>query len=442
MKIRKLFLSALALVFIAVAVFSSGCSVDSRSWVLKTLRENFYFYDELDKDGFDEMSLEEIVAKVKSKDVYSEYYTAEEYEAVLKDYSGNKAGVGFSYMFVEEGASTVYPDGGCMIASVVGNSPAEQSGMRAGQILTGGTCNGETVLFENEGDLDSFISPIQSGVRFTLTDSEGTDHEVYKSEYVASYMFMATSETAYSPTLTADGKVTGVEEVSSRAIDYLPDGCAYVSMSQFFGNAADEFGYLMEKFNALNCNSLILDLRSNGGGYVEVMCDMAGYFTSSLGGGTRVAMTAEYRNNYKEIYNCKNHTGGGLVPADTTVYVLANSGTASASEALIGVLIDYGFLEYGNIFLSDFSGEFLSWAKGEYGTKRSYGKGIMQSSFVNFWTREALKLTTAKIFWPNGKSIHGVGITADDGCRTVEADWIVTPDDAELKNAVKLIKGE
>lgn len=442
MKIKKIFISALAVVFIAAAAFSSGCSTDSRTWVLKTLRENFYFYDEMNKEGLEELSLEEIVARVKSQDIYSEYYTAEEYEAVVKDYAGNKAGIGFSYMFVEAGASTVYPDGGCVVALVMGNSPAEKSGMRAGQILTSGTYNGETVAFEKQGDLDAFISPIKTDVRFTLTDGAGVDHEVYKTEYVASYMFMATAETAFSPTLSGSGKVTGVAEVSDRAIEYLPEGCAYVSMSQFFGNAADEFGYLMEKFNALNCKSLILDLRSNGGGYVDVMCDMAGYFTSSLDGGTRVAMTAEYRNGHKEIYNCKSHSGNGLVPVDTTVYVLANSGTASASEALIGVLVDYGFVEPENILLSDFSEEFTAWSDGEYGTKRSYGKGIMQSPFVNFWTREVLKLTTAEIFWPNGKSIHGVGVTTYDGCRTVEADWIVTPDDSELKNAVEIIKGE
>ena len=115
------------------------------------------------------------------------------------------------------------------------------------------------------------------------------------------------------------------------------------------------------------------------------------------------------------------------MPVDTTVYVLANSSTASASEALIGVLVDYGFVEPENILLSDFSEEFTAWSDGEYGTKRSYGKGIMQSPFVNFWTREVLKLTTAEIFWPNGKSIHGVGVTTDDGCRTVEADWDCYP---------------
>jgi len=431
------------------ATLLSGCgffgTTDTRKWVLKTVRENYYYYDEMNKDGLSDLTVEEIVGRL---DVYSEYFTPEELKALIKDNSGEKAGIGFSYSFVEKGKSAVYPEGGCLIITVIGNSPAEKAGMRAGQLLVGGTYKEQTVSFDSADAIENFIVPIAPNVEFVLTSSTGVDFTVSKQEYNASYMLMATNSSAYKPTFNNNGEVNGVATAEGEGIDYLPDGTAYVSMSQFYGTAADEFGYLIKEFNAQSCTSLILDLRNNGGGYVDVMQDMAGYFTSSINGGTNLAMTAKYRNGREEIYNCKNHRadekgdGNCLVPKDTAVYVLANSGTASASEALIGVLVSYGILDYENIYLSDYGAEFLSWAGEDYKTAQSYGKGIMQTTFTNYMTGEALKLTTAQIDWPNGKCIHGVGLTPSDGCKTVETEWVVTPDDSELQKIIAMIKGE
>ena len=442
----KTVITLIAAAVIALTVIFSGCflfgTTDTKKWVLNTIKTNYYYYDEMDKDGLEDLTIEEIVSRL---DIYSEYYTPEELQALIKDNSGEKAGIGFSYTFLKAGDSSLYPDGGCLLALVVGNSPAEASGLRTGYLLTGGSYNGRTASFDTEDALGNFVDPIPANVPFTLTAYTGKevkDFTVSKKEYNASYMFMATNSSAWTPAFTGDGKVEGLTEVADRKIEYLPEGTAYISMSQFFGTAADEFGYLIRQFNADHCTSLILDLRDNGGGYVDVMQDMAGYFTSSLGDETYVAMTARYRSGKVETYNCKSYeTGSWLVPKDTTVYVLANSGTASASEALIGVLVSYGFLKYENIFLSDFSSEFLTWADGVYGTKRSYGKGIMQTTFTNYFTGEALKLTTAQIYWPNGNCIHGVGVTENDGCRTVQADWLVTSDDSELQRIVEIIKG-
>ncbi len=64
----------------------------------------------------------------------------------------------------------------------------------------------------------------------------------------------------------------------------------------------------------------------------------------------------------------------------------------------------------------------------------------MQSTFVNKPTGEALKLTTAKIYWPNGKCIHGEGLTLADGCKSVKTPWVVTKGDTELQSVVQMIK--
>ena len=437
-------LIAMAITF--AAVLFSGCGIwelaDTKKWVLNTIRTNYYYYDEMDKDGLEDLTVEEIVGRL---DIYSEFYTPEELQALIKDNSGSKAGVGISYSFLNSGVCSLYKDGGCLLVTVVGNSPAEAAGLKAGYVLTGGSYNGNEVSFNSSDALSDFVDAIPTNAPFTLTANTGEEVKAFtvsKQEYNSSYMFMATNASAWTPTFDGEGEVSGLKEVQDRRIEYLPADTAYVSMSQFFGTAAQEFGYLVSQFNTEQCTSLILDLRNNGGGYVDVMQDMAGYFTSSLGSGTYVAMTANYRSGKVETYNCKKYANGSwLVPTDTTVYVLANSGTASASEALIGALVSHNFLKYENIFLSDYGEEFLAWAGEDYGTARSYGKGIMQTTFPNYFTGEALKLTTAQIYWPNENCIHGVGLTVKDGCRPVKTDWVVTPDDAELKSIVEMING-
>ncbi|MDE7083275.1 MAG: hypothetical protein K2O89_06220 [Clostridia bacterium] len=431
--------AAVLAVILTVAAFAfSGCGLMTASnterWVIKTIKDNYYYYDEMDKDGLEDLSVSEIVKRL---DIYSEYYTPEELLALVKDNSGEKAGVGISYIYVEEGKCSIYPEGGCLLVMVVGNSPAEKAGLKKGQLLVGGSYNGQTVRFDTQNAIADFIDPIAEGASFTLTASTGESYTVSKQNYNASYMFMATNASAWTATFNGQGEVNGIAEVQdseTRAIEYLPDGAAYVSMSQFYGQAADEFGYMVKEFTNQHCTSLILDLRDNGGGYVDVMLDMAGYFAPS----SKLAMTARDRNGKETKSYSVNH-GNNLLPDGTTVYVLANSGTASASEALIGFLISYGVLDYGNIFLSDYSEEFLSWAGEDYKTAQSYGKGIMQTTFTNWLTHEALKLTTAKIVWPNGKCIHGEGVTEAAGCRTVEAEWLVTPSDTELQRIIEMI---
>ena len=132
------------------------------------------------------------------------------------------------------------------------------------------------------------------------------------------------------------------------------------------------------------------------------------------------------------------------MPQNTKVYVLANCNTASASEALIGAMVCYGALDYKNIFLSQYSDAYINWlteSGAEVKTARSYGKGIMQSSFTNFVTGEVLKLTTAKIYWPDEATcIHDTGVTVKGGCTAVPAEWEWTKDDTELRTAVGMIK--
>lgn len=227
------------------------------------------------------------------------------------------------------------------------------------------------------------------------------------------------------------------------AMPSLPQGAGYIKLNQFYGSASGEFCRLLQKFNEAGLNTLILDLRSNGGGLVSTMCDIAGCFSGD--GKPRLAMVAKYKNGSEERFLSTGISDETMrIPDGCKVFVLADAGTASASEALIGAMICYGALDYKNVFLADYSKEYKDWLISknvEVKTGRTYGKGIMQTPFENPATGEALKLTTAKIFWPDSKtSIHDKGLTESDGCTLFSAEWEHTLPDTALERVLNEIK--
>lgn len=438
-KIIKIVVACVIAVAIAVAGFLGGFftsratlsqSVSSYNWVIKTILENYY--DDVNEQDLLNASLDGISGLL---DAYSDYYTAEEYAETENSNAGNKTGVGISYSFIPDG---FYAAGsGVYVEEVVGNSPAEHSGLKAGTFVQGAVCGDERVSFGSASDFSSFMNARAEGEKFTFVTDRG-EYELSRQAYVASYCSMSTSAATYS--FSYDGDESSLNE-REEGIEYLPQGAAYIKLDQFYGNAVSEFCSLMEKFNSLNCTSLVLDLRGNGGGYVDVMCGISGIFTGQLQDASRIACSAVYKNGRTENFSVKSAPSSSLLAAGTKVSVLADSGTASASEALIGVLVSAGVVDYGDIYLSDLSDGYLSFTGTAAKNCRTYGKGIMQSTFKNYLTGEALKLTVAKIYWPNGTCIHGVGLTEEDGCKTVKAEWDVTYGDEQLAAAVAAIYG-
>lgn len=426
MKRKSIFLAIIA-ICIAFFTFFGGCST-SDEWVRKTIEKNYYRFDG-DYSGLENMkglSIEEMMERL---DIYSAYYTEEEYEKVYADNSGSKSGVGVSYSFTK--------GKGIELHSVIGNSPAKKAGLKAGDVIVSASVSqDEEIIFsEHENTFADFIDARADGEKFSLNLSDGRQVTLAKSAYTASYACMYTKDKTFDIEYSGDNMSVSVD--GEGGISKLPEGAAYIYLYQFYGGAYAETARLISEFNAENCTSLILDLRGNGGGYVELMCEIGGLFTSRLGG-SHVAMRAKYKSGKEEVSYCfdipqGNPLYGSTLPAGTPVYLLANDNTASASEALIGILVSYDILKYENIFLS------------KYGDlpARSYGKGIMQSVFTNF-NGERLKLTIAGIYWPNGKTIHGVGLTESDGCAAAPSkDGIVNVGyDDELECVIRKIQAD
>ncbi len=383
--------------------------------VKKSIQKNYY------KEVTDEEFYRAVFGGINDDllDAYSQYMTPEEYAEVLQDLQGNRSGIGL--VFAAEGENQL------RILRVCGNSPAEEAGIVAGEkILSCGATADSLTACTTFDEFSSLLATYEEGVSFYIGVQSTLGErvvEICKKEYVENYVFYRTSTEAY--TFTGE-RATELTQKGT-PMDYLPADTAYIRLIQFTGNAAKEFASAMSQFKADGKKHLILDLRENGGGYLDVMQSIASYFCKSATEKKPVVAIADYGEK-NVTYAATGNVYCDYFAEDSRIFVLADSGTASASECLIGCMVDYGAIDYGNICLAT-----------RYGVTRTYGKGIMQeTTFVDWIKKDALKLTTAEIRWPSGNSIHGRGILPEDGTKTVAQN-----DDfeTETKAAVEILFG-
>lgn len=396
-----------ALCFVlGVVVFSAGWligyfSKNERTRSLEFFLNNYdkYYLETRDDAGGD---LTKILADALL-DKYSEYYTAEEYAAETKASHGEKKGLGITFL------------SDFSIYSVIGNSPAERAGITTGGLVTGyKTAADETPVEVTEDGanaaLNDFIAKLAStDGEITLKIKYGENVEEYslkKSEYNESYVYYADDGGYYG--FIGDSELSLTLMPQKSALSELDEKTAYIKLTQFNGlnsgslGAAGQFSIALDKFKTNGKTRLILDIRGNGGGFMSILCDIASYLCD-YSGNSALCQKAIDKYGNEQLFNMpkSKYKNYGF----EKIAVLADENSASASEALIGAMLDYDKKSGNNAVSVILSAE----AGGKY---KTYGKGIMQSTYVNPLTGEAVKLTTAKIYWPvSGVCIHGVGVT-------------------------------
>lgn len=382
--------------------------------VKKTIDENYY--QEIDDESFYSGIFDAVNEQL---DAYSGYMTSEGYTSSSNDLNGRRIGIGVSF------STAAIAEGKLKIVRVAGNSPAERAGMTSGSYLTGfGRTEATLVQSENYDEFLAFLEEMKEGESFLLqvqTAEESKLVSVSREAYVENYVFYRSQETSYGFT----GENATTLTTSGTPLTALPDDTAYIRLVRFGGAAVTEFEGAMSVFKQENKKNLVLDLRGNGGGYLNVMQGIASFFCKGSNESTPVAAIADY-GDHEEWYLAKKNVYGDYFKEDSRICILADSGSASAAECLIGVLVDYGASSYADICLSERSG-----------VAKTYGKGIMQQYFTMSVDGDVLKLTTAQVRWPVTKySIHGRGVLPEDGTKTVEEG---ATDEAELEAAIQAL---
>ncbi len=343
-------------------------------------------------------------------DDYKEYYTEEELKALIQENKGNFSGFGFSLGAILSGETVVEDK---YIARVVGNSPAMKAGLKAGDIIIGAKVLDDNLeeipTIENREQLIDLINVVEENESVIFAVQRGSQTlniTVKKTVYNASYVVYADSE---EKVVMGESKSSDYVLENER-LENLALDTSYIRLDEFNGDAHIQFERALNKAYAKNRGKIILDLRNNGGGKLDVMLSIASNLIYNNGQKKSVVLVAKSKSAVQgqersEVYSTSNNNFDNRLK---NLVVLANQNTASASECLINALIYYGrddkdgnFTKANNLVIS----------KSADGTATTYGKGIMQTTF-KLKTGGAVKLTTAKLYNPAGwesSCIHNKG---------------------------------
>lgn len=411
---------ALAAVCFALGGLSVWFSLDGEVRTLlkvkKAVKEHYY------EDISDEEFYKAVFDGVNNQllDGYSRYMTADEYRISKGELAGNRIGIGLSFLTKDSAGKEQM-----LVTRVCGNSPAAEAGVQEGDFVVAyGATQEEMTESLSFADFSAFLSGVPVNKDFYLRVKRGSAELVltaYRTAYVENYVFYRTNTESYGFT----GKKADVWTAIGEPLTCLPDDTAYIRLIQFGEDTEKQFEETMAYFQKSGKKNLVLDLRDNGGGYLDTMQDISGYFCKNTTEKRPVVVTAKYKNG-QEIFKAERNVYREYFSTDSRICILANGGSASASECLIGAMVDYGATAFSDICLME-----------ENGVAKTFGKGIMQTTFYLSAGLDAVKLTTAQIYWPvSDRSIHGVGVLPTDGTKTALGGVY---GDAEILGALKAL---
>lgn len=195
-------------------------------------------------------------------------------------------------------------------------------------------------------------------------------------------------------------------EIKTVAGKMLENNIGYIRVTMFNENTGNDFAKKLHELEEQGMKAVILDLRNNPGGLLEEGVQVAGNFVPK-----GVVVSVVTRDGNKETWSSR------LEETKYPLVVLVNGGSASASEIVAGAVQDTG------------AGTLI-------GTK-TFGKGSVQT-VMRLDDSSAVKLTIAKYYTPNDRSINGVGIEPD--IKVEMPDSKEKGEDLQLAKAIEVLK--
>lgn len=316
-------------------------------------------FDAVNKTYYGEMDKEKLVDGLllgmsTALDEYSLYMPKKDAEDFVQSVDGEEySGVGlYIYNNTEDNTITVI--------SPLSGSPAEKAGIKPNDKIT---AIDKTPVTGAELDKAADMMMGKEGTAVKLT--------------------VVKADTGKSEVIELKREKIKLETVGSEMVE---DDIGYIQITQFGSNTYTEF---VEHYNTLcdeGMDKLIIDLRNNAGGYFNQAVNIADIFIDK---GEVIVYTKD-KNGKKEEYKASTEA------VDIEIVILANGGTASASEVLIGALCDHG--------------------KAIVVGEKTFGKGVTQA-LITYKDGSAFKITDTKYYTPKGLCIDKKGINPD-----IEAD--------------------
>lgn len=362
---------------------ASGSSAETESVANEKTTEKLGVLENTIKQYFwqdvDESTLEEGVYKgllESLDDPYSVYYTHDELVQLQQQTEGIYYGIG-AYISQDNEMGYV------RVSKIIKNTPAEASGLQQ-----------DDYIYKVDGE-----------------DMQGKD-----SSYVVSKI-KGEAGTKVTITVVREGATDPIDieverqKIESPTVEYqmLDNDMAYIQITEFDLVTTEQFEEAYKQAQADGMKGLILDLRSNPGGNLSTVCDIARMILPK-----GLIVYTEDKYGKREEYTCD-----GANQIKVPLVVLTNGYSASASEILAGAVKDYGI--------------------GTLVGTTTYGKGIVQK-VINLSDGSAVKLTVSNYFTPNGNNIHKIGIDPDMEVE-FDAEQYKNGVDNQLEKAKEVLAG-
>ena len=335
-----------------------------------------YYLGEVDESALKEGAIKGYIDALG--DPYTEYISAEDMKDYTENILGNFVGIGI-YMVKDEDTDRI------QVLAPIKNTPAEKAGIQPGDYII-------------KVDGVEYKAADMSKVADLIKGEEGTN--------VKLEILRGTETIEYE--IKREKIITN--PVISKVID---NNIGYIEVTSFDEETATHFKEEFEKLKEQNIQSLIIDLRNNGGGIVDEAIKIADYIADK---DSTLLITTD-KNNKEEITKAKQDP-----IINMPIIILVNENTASASEILAGALKDLN--------------------KAKLVGKKTYGKGVIQG-VMTLSDGSGIKITTEEYMTPNREKINKKGIEPNEEIKlpdTVKNVMKVKEEeDTQLKKALELL---
>ena len=311
-------------------------------------------------------------------DPYTEFFTPSDSQQFQQDITGDFGGIG-----AQLGAD---PQGDVIVIAPIKGTPAAAAGLKAEDIIVG--INGTSTASMN---VDDAVNMIRGNVGTVVTLS------IVRQGWTKPQDFKITRSSIQVPNVDFEMKGT----------------IAHITLSEFTQDADSAFYQALVKAMNNNAQGIVLDLRDDPGGYLEVAVDLSGYF---LKPGSPVVKEVG-RSVPEQDFTA---TGNGAL-ADMPMAILINNGSASAAEILAGALHDDRKIPLVG--------------------QHSFGKGTVQQ-LESLADGSSIKMTVAHWVLPSGNILNfGVGLLPDYVVSSTDAQ-AAAGKDPQLDKALQVVQSE
>lgn len=387
---RKIFFKGLLTGLLAAAILAGGLFsvkafvIDAKDAKVRAILEKAiaidgiideYYLEDADLQAMADAMYKAMIESLGDK--YSEYYSAEEYQALMESVSGYYKGIGVSV--IQDDA------GNTIVNEVFGNSPANDAGIQPGDII-----------FKVDGtevtgmDLDSIVGMIKG--------EEGTEVTVIVKRNSEEITYVMERRQVEVPTVYGE---------------ILENNIGYISIAGFDTVTPDQFETTLNELKDGGMTSLIIDVRDNPGGTLD---SVTGILDQLLPEGLTVYTEDKYGN--RDEYNSDEAT-----KLEIPMVVLINENSASASEIFAGAMKDF---EAATILGK------TTYGKGVMQAIRSFTDGsALKITTAYFYTPKGTVI--------NGVGIIP-DVEIEIPVEAYE-DYVITPEeDVQLQKAIEILK--